>query len=240
MERSHVRAASCSEGCPALPSPQEATDLSPLMNCGDSSTTGMLCSAHHPTRVAPLTPLLWPCPVEQGHAWQHPAHDTATRGQNPLVEKGLLMATLSVGDPGAPTRAAHGLQASWSPLTSARRRFSGFTRTLWATESSTSMALEFSLLILTRNCHEESAPLVMPHQGTWALASHEAQPAGTGPVAPPRALSGYLPRTVRGLYLDRFLVRLLCKVVDSQHLLLLGEGHREVQEGVKGDGHLQA
>lgn len=50
-----------------------------------------------------------------------------------------------------------------STLTSARRRFSGFTRTLWATESSTSMALEFSLLILTRNCPQESATLVTPH-----------------------------------------------------------------------------
>lgn len=50
-----------------------------------------------------------------------------------------------------------------STLTSARRRFSGFTRTLWATESSTSMALEFSLLILTRNCHRESATLVTAH-----------------------------------------------------------------------------
>lgn len=50
-----------------------------------------------------------------------------------------------------------------STLTSARRRFSGFTRTLWATESSTSMALEFSLLILTRNCHRESATLLTPH-----------------------------------------------------------------------------
>lgn len=56
-----------------------------------------------------------------------------------------------------------------STLTSARRRFSGFTCTLWATESSTSMALEFSLLILTRNCHQESATLVTPHRGTRAL-----------------------------------------------------------------------
>lgn len=57
------------------------------------------------------------------------------------------------------------LQSRYLPntLTSARRRFSGFTRTLWATESSTSMALEFSLLILTRNCHRESATLVTTH-----------------------------------------------------------------------------
>lgn len=59
------------------------------------------------------------------------------------------------------------------------------------------------------------------------------------PVAPPRALSGYFPRVISVLYLDGFLVRLLCKVVDSQHLLLLWEGDWEVQEGVEGDGHLQ-
>lgn len=34
-------------------------------------------------------------------------------------------------------------------------------------------------------------------------------------------------------------MRLLCKVIDSQHLLLLREGHGKVQEGVEGDGHLQ-
>lgn len=59
------------------------------------------------------------------------------------------------------------------------------------------------------------------------------------PGAPPGALSGSLPRANYVLYLNGFLVRFLCKVVDSQHLLLLREGHGEVQEGVKGDGHLQ-
>jgi len=60
------------------------------------------------------------------------------------------------------------------------------------------------------------------------------------PEAPPGAPpSGCLPRVDGVLYLDGFLVRLLCKVVDSQHLLLLREGHGEVQEGVEGDGHLQ-
>lgn len=60
------------------------------------------------------------------------------------------------------------------------------------------------------------------------------------PGAPPAALPGYFPRVDDGvLYLDGFLVWLLCKVVDSQHLLLLREGYREVQEGVEGDGHLQ-
>lgn len=58
------------------------------------------------------------------------------------------------------------------------------------------------------------------------------------PGAPPGAFLGSLPRVEGILYLDGFLVWLLCKVVDSQHLLLLWEGHREVQEGVKGNRHL--
>lgn len=41
--------------------------------------------------------------------------------------------------------------------TSARRRFSGFTRTLCERESNTSLALEFSLLMLTRNCGDRSS-----------------------------------------------------------------------------------
>lgn len=45
-------------------------------------------------------------------------------------------------------------------LTSARRRFSGFTLTLWDTESSTSIAVEFSLLMLTRNCWKMTHPMI--------------------------------------------------------------------------------
>lgn len=165
------------EGYPKLPLLRKP-DLSPTVSCRDSSTTGMLCSAHHLTRGGwtSLALLQWPSPPEQGSAQQHPVHDTAARRQNPSHgHVGYGQGTVSDHIPcravgaRAPTRAAHGLLPSLSTLTSARRRFSGFTRTLWATESSTSMALEFSLLILTRNCHQESATSVTAHQGMWPL-----------------------------------------------------------------------
>lgn len=69
--------------------------------------------------------------------------------------------------------------------------------------------------------------------GLSLLAHHQL------PGAAPGAFLGSLPRVKDNLYLDGFLVWLLCKVVDSQHLLLLWEGHREVQEGIKGNRHLQ-
>jgi len=44
---------------------------------------------------------------------------------------------------------------------------------------------------------------------------------------------------VEASYLDGLLVRLLGKVEHREHLLLLGEGHGQVEERVKGDGHLR-
>lgn len=132
----------------------------------------MLGLAHHPTRAGwtSLALLQWPRHSEQGPTRQQAVQDTATHRQNPTHgHVGHGQATVSGHVPctavgtGVPRRAAHGLLPSLSVLTSARRRFSGFTRTLWATESSTSMALEFSLLILTRNCHRESATSVTAH-----------------------------------------------------------------------------
>lgn len=103
------------------------------------------------------------------------------------------------------------------------------------------MALEFSLLILTRNCHQESVTPVNHTKACRPLLNTRLSLLAREqlPGAPPGARSGSFPREDGVLYLDGFLVWLLCKVVDSQHLLLLWEGHREVQEGVKGDGYLQ-
>lgn len=40
-------------------------------------------------------------------------------------------------------------------------------------------------------------------------------------------------------YLDGFFMRFLSVVENGQYLLFLGQGHRQVKEGVKGDGHLE-
>ena len=56
--------------------------MCPMVSCGGSSITEMVCSAHHPARVAPPAPLQRPSSLEQCSAGQHVMHDTTIHRQN--------------------------------------------------------------------------------------------------------------------------------------------------------------
>lgn len=129
-------------------------------------------------------------------------------------------------------------------LTSASLRFSGLTLTLLEMDSRTSAVLEFSLLTLTKNwdTHIHKRLESGLHEGYLYIFSKQSKfnfcITFLFDTEWYDCLSGDWKPVILS-YLDGLFMRFLSKVENWKHLLFLGQGHRQVEERIKGDRHLK-